>query len=1739
MGTLKRMIVIGALAVALVGCALFTAAQIPGEGWERIAVLGAATNVVAPSPDFSTDNTVFAGTDGLGVWRSTDGGVTWSQSTTATALAHARVMDLVVSPEFSSDHIVVAITYGGEIYRSINADGTFTFSLVMASPGAPGMALAASPAWSSQRVLFAGFFGKGLYWSGDAGDSWTLDTTSRDRVASINDLAISPDFGSDQEIYVGGVDQNGCLWLRKGLSTATWTAKWGATGGSLGDGQTENVTSLLYPGGGFVWAGTRSHGMWKTTTGGASWTALWDGAVGTTRPRVNVMARTGGTTIRLLEGREDGPYWSSSDGASAALTTPSMTTRAAAFEPEWDGSTKCLLFLGGPNGLYRKNTCTSAFTKPTGWVDARAVAIAAGGNGKFMGSQGQGLFKSIPNTSNDYPMVRYNNFPSGLVPEIVSICLGPQYDETYVFTGSCTEREEGVVVVGANFSASPSDNGVYLSIDFGATWTKLATNWPTGNPVVNDLVMSPLFDIGTSDTTLFVATSIGLYRWDGGTSGWVLCFNAPAYAVGIPPTYSRTGASGFPRHTVFVSTDDGADNEIWYSNADGAIGGWIKTGYPGTTAGRVTSFAFPYNFGLTGYSTQVFVSAIQQNAPSPVQGAGGVYTSNGSAPWSAWYNASLNLGTSPSVWEIVAEPRLFEPAAKQSMICASDRGLYRTTNAGASPPTNISWAREVSQRAFSAAYQPDDTAGNVVMAGFQLGRKKDASDPDPPAAALSDNAGDSFAIPFTNYGYLPEDVWSTVAHERDPNVLFCASESMGVFVSQDKGVSFRPWNKGMGGTSGPCMLRTGLGISMLADRRGTNLDIVWAGTVSEGIKARYIWYDSTAPVGQRIKLEEESSGTPNGWRHCTWRYPTSPTVDQGVLTGRFERIEVVPYTAQSNRVMAASPTLGMYELWSGSWWTVWFQQNAGLGTDPPAKGVRHGYAAPTALTSGSGVAGSVAQDDFKYYYLDVPAGTDTFQCQMVPSAGDPDVYIRYAALPTETAWQYRPYVSGTETICVPTFLLNESFSAGIPGTWTVVNGGSGGGAAATWTTANPCSRSIGAPFSGAFAIVDSDCAGQTATQDEQLITPSFATRGYDSVILEFSNQFRYWAGKGAESLEVCDVDVSLNGGSSWTNVLKMLGGPDGYPVPNTKVVDISSLARNRSSVTLRFHYYNATWEYWWAIDNVKVRTGPAPIQPGRWYIGIRGYEPGTNSYTLTATLDGCALGFVTEVPEEPKKEERGGRAEAAGSPSSPEEGGGPEAPGSGTIWGTVHRGGGGGVFQGTSSAGIMSWTAHNGVPPNELTNTLANTVIQLADLTLIVGCEGDVFYSPAPDQGVTTWVNATAHVANAGSNDFRDLLECSNGDALIAANGTGASNPGGVWLSGDKGAHWMRISQGFDAEKQALEDLVVDGSDPPQYYSSTDSTGAYTRTITASDYPTVTSTSPSALDPDGGSVTVRGTGFYTGCPTGDEDDCEYGDPVVLIDGVEVSTSYVNASTLTAAAPAHVPGSVSITVRNPDTRLSSPLSVTYACVSPSGTGATSGYDLSPYAFTGVDVLWSADPSKWGDGGGGTRTYDVLRGGSAIASGLTYPDTSYTDTTGTAGLTYSYAVRYENGCGSQATATAVLLKDDAECAGTPGAALKWHSGGKAQLDWGATGGATGYKVYRGARAELPNLAGAGAATCLAYQGASANTGAILTAQPPSGEFYWYLVAATKGAGEGNLGEGTSTARTIASSPACASP
>ena len=152
-------------------------------------------------------------------------------------------------------------------------------------------------------------------------------------------------------------------------------------------------------------------------------------------------------------------------------------------------------------------------------------------------------------------------------------------------------------------------------------------------------------------------------------------------------------------------------------------------------------------------------------------------------------------------------------------------------------------------------------------------------------------------------------------------------------------------------------------------------------------------------------------------------------------------------------------------------------------------------------------------------------------------------------------------------------LLATDFESGIPGSWTVVNGGS---SQDTWTTTNPGERSS-SYWTGDFCIVDSDWA-KYVDMNEALITPSIDCSGTVEVTLEFSHYFKVYSGN-----EKCDVDISINN-DPWQTILQYTGANTGGNITE----DISELAADQSNVRIRWHYYDANNDWYWGIDNVKV-----------------------------------------------------------------------------------------------------------------------------------------------------------------------------------------------------------------------------------------------------------------------------------------------------------------------------------------------------------------------------------------------------------------------------------------------------------------------------------------------------------------------------------------------------------------------
>jgi hypothetical protein len=101
-------------------------------------------------------------------------------------------------------------------------------------------------------------------------------------------------------------------------------------------------------------------------------------------------------------------------------------------------------------------------------------------------------------------------------------------------------------------------------------------------------------------------------------------------------------------------------------------------------------------------------------------------------------------------------------------------------------------------------------------------------------------------------------------------------------------------------------------------------------------------------------------------------------------------------------------------------------------------------------------------------------------------------------------------------------------------------------------------------------------------------------------------------------------------------------------------------------------------------------------------------------------------------------------------------------------------------------------------------------------------------------------------------------------------------------------------------------------------------------------------------------------------------------------------------------------------------------------------------------------------------------------------------------------------------------------------SPATAQGWT--GKTTHTWPSAAGATGYKVYRGLLADLPNLLNSSTDSCTKWTGAA--TSCTVNDDPSgiAGGFYWYLVTGTNAGGEGSAGNATAGPRTVNSSGTC---
>ncbi len=212
--------------------------------WDNIAISSIAYDPSNTQIFYATTGEAFFGSDaqrGAGIWKTTDGGVTWNRLASTTTSAFRRIVKAVVN---NSGHIFVAtqsLQNSGGILRS--TDGGANWTVVLAPFSGVGVAantleydFASDIEIAQNGDIYAAcgtFFNttanKGIVMrSVDNGANWTAitPTTGGYRI----ELAIAPSTGATTAattIYAIGADDGNAgniVWFRKSVNGgATWT----------------------------------------------------------------------------------------------------------------------------------------------------------------------------------------------------------------------------------------------------------------------------------------------------------------------------------------------------------------------------------------------------------------------------------------------------------------------------------------------------------------------------------------------------------------------------------------------------------------------------------------------------------------------------------------------------------------------------------------------------------------------------------------------------------------------------------------------------------------------------------------------------------------------------------------------------------------------------------------------------------------------------------------------------------------------------------------------------------------------------------------------------------------------------------------------------------------------------------------------------------------------------------------------------------------------------------------------------------------------------------------------------------------------------------------------------------------------------------------------------------------------------------------------------------------------------
>jgi len=510
--------------------------------------------------------------EGVGVLKSIDGGATWTQTGLSFLLSQGEaVNEMVIDP--GNPNVLIAATRDG-IYRTADAGTTWTRTLGTSS-GWDGKEVVMDPSNSNNVYVALGYpwgnANNGIYKSTDNGVTWTKLATGLPASASTGRVSLTISASSPNTLYAGIAN-------------------------TIGSG-----SSLL--------------GIYRTTDGGSNWTLQsnspnhyngqgWYNNVIAVDPANASIVYSGGTNI----------YKSTNDGVTWSTITNGIHVdfHAIAFNAG-------TLYVGCDGGLYKSTTGGSSWTSiNSGLTTFQFYKMGSdfnNGNRAMGGTQDNGTKEYSGATT-------WTTRLGGDGGEVVF-----DYSNSNIIYG---EYQNG--------SHQKSTNG-------GVSWFSINTGVPSG-PWVTPVKMDPV-----NPSVLYTIGSSNLYKTSNGGANWSLLFDATETLdkdIQVAPSNNQT---------IYVA---GA-SAIYQSTNGGTSFTKISTGL---AAASITA--------LTAHPSQpqtLYVANGGWSATSHVY-----KTTNGG---STWQNVTNSLPNVPCNTIVI------DPAHPEIVYAGTDLGVYASIDEGA------------------------------------------------------------------------------------------------------------------------------------------------------------------------------------------------------------------------------------------------------------------------------------------------------------------------------------------------------------------------------------------------------------------------------------------------------------------------------------------------------------------------------------------------------------------------------------------------------------------------------------------------------------------------------------------------------------------------------------------------------------------------------------------------------------------------------------------------------------------------------------------------------------------------------------------------------------------------------------------------------------------------------------------------------------------------------------------------